>query len=272
MTSATSFSRSSHDLLRPVLRRQRNVRLSDRTEREIDEIWPQDETIQSYDVGASRKGSDTPTAPLERKLGRAMSRRSFVGGHKTKTMDNFHLQERRSAAYIRREQGLVREHTRRSITEVARDNVFSGKGGESSSHSIRGMVLRNSCGKETDFSRGCLQDSGNFMQGHCRMAWFAGLRCTRFLRLMGGTLHCFDSGVKKRLWVVRLNGARVRVHHLQNKIILSKLHGGYIIEFFLPDGQSCRNWAAALLRASMPGMSEWRTDCYYDNCRDEIET
>lgn len=272
MTSAASVSCSSNDLLRPVIRRHRNALLSDRTEREMDEIWPQDEMIQSYDVGASRKGDDMPTVSLEKKLERVRSRRSFVASHMTKAVDTFHLQGRRSAAYIKREQGLAREHTRRSVTEVAGGNILSGKGGESSGHSIRSMVLRNSCGKEANFGRGYLHEGGNFMQGHCRMAWFARLKCTRFLRLVRGTLHCFDSSVKKRLWVVRLNGARVRVHHLQNKIVLSKLHGGYVIEFFLFDAQSCRNWGAALLRASTPSMSEWGTECQHNKCHAGVES
>lgn len=269
MTSAATVSRSSKDLLSPLLRRHRKEVLSDRTEREIDEIWPQDETIQAYDVGATGKDDTVSTAPYQEKLRRGKSRRSLVGRSMVRVVDNFPLQGRRSALYIKKEQGMVREHARRSVTEVERDTGSMGTGGDNSSHFVPGMVLRNTCEHKPNFGKDG-NGSEDFMQGHCRMAWFAGLKCTRFLRLTGGTLQCFDSGVKRSLWNVRLVGAKVRVHHIQNKIVLSKLHGGYTIEFYLFDAESCRSWGSTLLRASTPTMSEWSTEYFDGNCRTEI--
>lgn len=83
------------------------------------------------------------------------------------------------------------------------------------------------------------------------MAWFARLRCTRFLRLVAGSLYCFDAALRHRLWVVLLEGARVRIHLPNNKIVLSKLQCGFIVEFYVFDQQSCKHWASELLRASI---------------------
>lgn len=97
------------------------------------------------------------------------------------------------------------------------------------------------------------QDDDNeiVLQGYCRMPRFAKLRKTRFLRLVRRQLECFDSRLRKLLWSVVLDGARVRIQTKQHKITLSKLQCGYLIEFFVYDEQSCKDWAAALLRASM---------------------
>lgn len=87
------------------------------------------------------------------------------------------------------------------------------------------------------------------LQGYCRMTWFARLRCTRYLRLIHTSLHCYDAAIRTRLWVVQLHGARVRIH-MPHKIVLSKLQCGIPIEFYVYDEQSCKHWAAALLHAS----------------------
>lgn len=87
------------------------------------------------------------------------------------------------------------------------------------------------------------------LQGFCRMSWFAGLRCTRFLRLNARTLECFDGSLRKRLWVAVLDGARVRITMSTRKIVLSKLPVG-VVEFYVADDNTCRLWSAALLRAS----------------------
>lgn len=96
-----------------------------------------------------------------------------------------------------------------------------------------------------------LRPGGVALQGYCRMKLFAGIRCTRFLRLAKRQLECFDGGLRRRLWSVFLDGARVRIQMNGHKIILSKLHAGFVIEFYVPDEHSCKEWAAALLRASM---------------------
>lgn len=153
--------------------------------------------------------------------------------------------------FLRVERAVRRSEGKRCATEVEKVDVFGEMGGrevaENSCYSISATVVEERVKRKVE---------GEVVQGYCRMNWFAGLRCTRFLRLVRGTLHCFDSNIRRSLWAVVVDGARVRVQSSSNKIILSKLQCGYLIEFYLFDPQSCRDWGAALLRASMSGAIE----------------
>lgn len=145
------------------------------------------------------------------------------------------------------EEGVMRRVVSHHVESSRVSNVFRRK--EETRRSVTGMEedwLQP--GGRAKFVRGDGREV--VLQGYCRMNWFIGIRCTRFLRLAKRQLECFDGALRKRLWVVAMDGARVRIQMRERKIVLSKLDCGYVIEFYVGDEQSCKDWAAALLRAS----------------------
>lgn len=200
-----------------------------------DEVWPVDDRPGAYLVGAAPsrgRGEEEEEVPVQR-FSRVKSR---VSGHWARRTGSYYEGERGKGSH-RVERVVKRREGRRCLTEIETME-------ENSCFSIANTVAEEGAKRE-----------GEIVQGYCRMYWFAGLRCTRFLRLVRGQLSCFDGALRRRIWEVVLDGARVRVqtgtHTGSNKIVLSKLHCGYLIEFYLYDAQSCRDWGAALLRASI---------------------
>eukprot|EP00737_Agarophyton_chilense_P005124 gb/GEZJ01007229.1/.p1 GENE.gb/GEZJ01007229.1/~~gb/GEZJ01007229.1/.p1 ORF type:complete len:277 (-),score=30.18 gb/GEZJ01007229.1/:252-998(-) len=88
------------------------------------------------------------------------------------------------------------------------------------------------------------------LHGLVRVPWALGMRQRRLLALKGRELSCVDVGGARTFWKVGLEGARMRIQLPQCRIVLSKLQGARVLQFWAPDQLAARRWAAALLRAS----------------------
>lgn len=269
--AATSTRVSLERLRAPVLRRHRRALQPSTRPRPLplsplrDEEWPADEAMQSYLVGASPEvipvsaasaaaAAAAPPAAPPRNFGRIRSAQSLAStsthtspASHPRRLGSHRVERGRVSSVFARSKGSFK----RSNTEMDKE-VFSGDGNEmeNSCYSMSATVVEER--GRAMLAKTALEvgKRGETFQGYCRMAWFAGIRCTRFLRLIKGRLQCYDSNIRKRLWDVPVEGARVRVHAGQKRMVLSKLKRGVVVEFFLYDVQSCREWGAALLRAS----------------------
>lgn len=258
-------SRSSLDRLRtPVLRRHRRGGPPSTLARAplTDEEWPADDGVQAYLVGArpdAASASPSPSPGQARNFARVRSTQSLAGGAsgggaRAHRLGSHREGGRVSSVFARGSRGMT--VAKRVVTDMEKADVFAEVGGadmENSCYSIAATVVEERGRAALAKAALDVGKRGDVFQGYCRMAWFAGLRCTRFLRLVRGVLQCYDSNIRKRLWDVDVEGARVRIQLTQNKIVLSKLKCGYLIEFYLYDPTSCREWGAALLRSSVPG-------------------
>lgn len=258
-------SRSTLDRQRtPVLRRHRRGGPPSALARAplTDEDWPADDGVQAYLVGARPDAaSSSPSPGPARNFARVRSSQSLAGssvaggGSRPLRLGSHREGGRVSSVFASRGQ-RGRALTKRVVTDMEKTDVFADVGGgemENSCYSIAATVVEERGRAALAKAALDVGRRGDVFQGYCRMAWFAGLRCTRFLRLVRGVLQCYDSNIRKRLWDVDVEGARVRIQLAQSKIVLNKLKCGYLIEFYLYDPTSCREWGAALLRASVPG-------------------